>query len=236
MKIEASKPRPTSRWQLFRRRQVLLPTWRGWLLALALAALVAFGLFRGAYPFLAVDAPVPGGILIVEGWGSDEVMRQTAARFRETQAENHADFKKVLVTGGVVELGGPLIIYKTYAELGTAILLKNGLTTNEVEAVPAPFVQRDRTFAAAVSLKHWLDSHQVDGKAINLITVGPHARRSRLLFQKALGKEYKIGVISLALTDYDPKHWWRSSSGVRIVTSELLAYGYARFWFKPSRM
>jgi uncharacterized SAM-binding protein YcdF (DUF218 family) len=236
VKIEASKPRPTSRWQLFRRRQVPLPTWRGWLLLLALIALLAFGLFRGAYPFLAVNAPVPGGILIVEGWGSDEVMRRTAERFKESLPENHTGFKKVLVTGGVVDVGGPLMIYKTYADLGTAILLKTGLNTNEVEAVPAPFVQRDRTYAAAVSLKQWLDSHQIEAKAINLITVGPHARRSRLLFQKALGKQYKVGVISLALTDYDQKHWWRSSSGVRVVTSELLAYGYARFWFKPSRM
>lgn len=236
MKKEASNPRPTCCWRLFRRRQVLLPTWRGWLVALVAGGLLAFTLFRCAYPFLAVNEPVAGGILIVEGWGSDEVMRQTIQRFRETLPENQSSFKKVLVTGGVVELGGPLIRYKTYAELGTAILLGSGLATNEVEAVPAPFVQRDRTYAAAVSLKEWLDKHQLDIKAINLITVGPHARRSRLLFQKALGKDYKVGVISLSLTDYDPKHWWRSSSGVRIVTSELLAYGYARFWFKPSRM
>jgi uncharacterized SAM-binding protein YcdF (DUF218 family) len=214
----------------------MLPTWRGWLVVLMIVGLLAFTLFRCSYPFLAVNAPVPGGILIVEGWGSDEVMRETVQRFKETLPENQSSFRKVLVTGGVVELGGPLISYKTYAELGTAILLKSGLTTNEVEAVPAPFVQRDRTYAAAVSLKQWLDVRQVDIKAINLITVGPHARRSRLLFQKALGKNYQVGVISLSLTDYDPKHWWRSSSGVRIVTSELLAYGYARFWFKPSRM
>jgi uncharacterized SAM-binding protein YcdF (DUF218 family) len=213
-----------------------VPTWRGLLVLLILLTVFAYALFRGSYPFLAVNAPAPGGILIVEGWGSDEVMRQTAARFKESLLENHSSFNKVMVTGGVVETGGPLMIYKTYADLGAAILLKSGLTTNEVEAVPAPFVQRDRTYAAAVSLKQWFDVHQVDVKAINLITVGPHARRSRLLFQKALGKQYKVGVISLSLTDYDPKHWWRSSSGVRIVISELLAYSYARFWFKPSRM
>lgn len=236
MKTEPLNTRSTCCCGLFRRRQIPVPTWRGLLLLMLLAAAFIFAIFRGSYPFLAVNAPVPQGILIVEGWGSDEVMRQTAMRFKQISAENNSNFNKVLVTGGTVEVGGPLMIYKTYAELGAAILSKSGLTTNEVEAVPAPFVRRDRTYAAAVSLKQWLDARQVNVKAINLVTVGPHARRSRLLFQKALGKQYKVGVISLPLTDYDAKHWWRSSSGVRIVTSELLAYAYAKLWFKPSRM
>jgi len=66
------------------------------------------------------------------------------------------------------------------------------------------------------------------------MTLGPHARRSRLLFQKAFGKEVKVGVISVEDRDYDPAHWWRSSEGVREVLGEAIAYFYAKFFFSPS--
>jgi hypothetical protein len=66
-----------------------------------------------------------------------------------------------------------------------------------------------------------------------VISLGPHTRRTRLLFEKALGKEVSVGVMAVEDQDYDPRHWWRSSEGFRVVSGELLAYGYARFWFHP---
>jgi hypothetical protein len=69
----------------------------------------------------------------------------------------------------------------------------------------------------------------------NLISVGPHARRSRLLFEKAFGREVRVGIIALESQDYDPQHWWRSSMGVRVVTDELIAYSYARLLFHPGK-
>ena len=64
--------------------------------------------------------------------------------------------------------------------------------------------------------------------------MGPHARRSRLLFEKAFGRDTRVGIIALEDRDYDPAHWWKSSQGVRTVTDELIAYGYARLLFHPA--
>jgi uncharacterized SAM-binding protein YcdF (DUF218 family) len=86
-----------------------------------------------------------------------------------------------------------------------------------------------------VALKKWADEHGVQLTRINLVTVGPHARRSRLLFQKSFGKELPIGVVAIPEPDYDTKHWWRSSLGFRAVTGEAIAYLYARFLFRPSQ-
>ena len=53
--------------------------------------------------------------------------------------------------------------------------------------------------------------------------------------QKAFGPSVKIGVISVPDPDYDPKHWWRYSEGVREVLGESIAYIYARIFFHPSK-
>jgi hypothetical protein len=99
--------------------------------------------------------------------------------------------------------------------------------------VPAPRVMQDRTYACAVALKKWVDERGVQLTRINLVTVGPHARRSRLLFQKSFGKDMPIGVLAVPEPDYDGRRWWRSSLGFRAVTGETIAYLYARFLFHP---
>ena len=64
--------------------------------------------------------------------------------------------------------------------------------------------------------------------------MGPHARRSRLLYEEALGGEFKIGIIALADRRFDPEHWWRSSEGVRAVVDDTVAYLYARLYFSTT--
>ena len=42
-----------------------------------------------------------------------------------------------------------------------------------------------------------------------------------------------VGIIAVPNPDYDSKHWWRYSEGVKDVISEGAAYVYARFFFWP---
>jgi hypothetical protein len=211
------------------RRQCLVPTLRGWVvLVLGFAALAIIG-GRGAGTFLAVNNPVPGGVLVVEGWAPDYALDAAMAEFNR----NHYD--KLFVTGIPLDHGAPLSEYKNFAYLGEAVLLKLGLNTNSVQAVPTPAVRKDRTYAMATNLKHWLREHGMAPTKVNLITVGPHSRRSRLLFEKALGKGVTVGVVAIPSRDLDLAHWWRSSAGVRIVIGEALAYAYARLLFFPPK-
>jgi hypothetical protein len=71
--------------------------------------------------------------------------------------------------------------------------------------------------------------------SINVVTTTAHARRTRLLFEKALGAGVTVGIIAAPNPDYDPKHWWRSSDGFREVIGEGIAYVYARLFFYPSK-
>ncbi len=212
---------------LLRRRECLVPTLRGWLLlaltGVALAVLAAYQL----EPFLAVTDPVPGGVLVVEGWVPDYMLEAALAEFKQ----NH--YAKLFVTGIPLQQGAPLSEYKNYADLGAATLLKLGLSTNDVQALPTPLTRRDRTYAMALHLKIWLREHGLSPTKVNLMTGGPHARRSRLLYERALGRGFTVGVVAIPAKDYDERHWWHSSQGVRIVVGEALAYGYARLLFHP---
>ncbi len=215
-------------WGLLRRRTCWLPTLRGWLLLLVLFVALLIFAFRNADAFLAVNDSVPDGVLVVEGWSPDYALEVARSKAQESP------YHKLYVIGGPLEQGMPLSEYKTYAELGAAILLRMGMSNDTVQAVPAPYVRKDRTYAAAVALRNWFDQHGGAPKTMDLISVGAHARRSRLMLEKAFGRGTRVGIIALADHSYDPARWWKSSEGVRSVLSEMIAYGYARFLFSPS--
>jgi hypothetical protein len=211
---------------LLRRRQCLVPTWRGWLLLLCALVVAGIVAVREAHPFLAVTDPVAGEVLVAEGWMPDYSFRQAIEEFRRNR------YRALYVTGGPLERGEPLSEFKTYAELGAAVIERFGLPTNAVQAVPAPRVRQDRTFASAIALKRWFQDRGSIPAKINVVTTGAHARRTRLLFEKAFRKTAAIGIISVEDERYDPKHWWRTSYGFRDVVNETVAYVYARFLFR----
>ncbi len=214
----------SSKW--LRRRRIIIPTWRGWLLFLAIAIPLMVGGCRQLHPFLAVTQSLPGEILVVEGWASDSCLRATV---RELSTNTYTG---VCVTGGPIDVGAPLSEYQTYAGRGAAILRAMGVETNRLWAVPAPPARQDRTYASAQAFKTWLVEQQLAPKRVNLMTQGPHARRSRLLFATALGGEIEVGVIATPVDDYDEAQWWRTSSGVRSVIGELLGYFYVKTLFQ----
>jgi uncharacterized SAM-binding protein YcdF (DUF218 family) len=205
------------------RRERWTLTWTGKLLALAVVIAAAIVAGRGLYGFLAVDAPVHGQILIVESWLPAYAYREAATRFRK------GGYRKVVtapLTRKEVELDGR-------RDEGFAVdkLIEFGVPSDMVVMVSHDDVPRDRTFHFAVSVKEWLQDHGLGAAPVDVVTMGAHARRSRLLFEKALGEGVAVGVIPVEDRQFDPVHWWRSSAGFRRVTNELIAYLYARFVF-----
>ncbi len=181
------------------------------------------------YPFLATTETVSGGDLVVEGWVADYAFEKAIAEFKRNQ------YRKLYVTGGPIERGASLLGYMTYAELGAAIVRSKGLPSYVVQAVPAPNVGRDRTYASAVALKNWLLEHGVVPKSYHVMSIGPHARRTRLMFEEALGEGAVVGITAIDDPSYDPQNWWNTSEGVRTVIGETIAYGYARFLFRQPK-
>jgi uncharacterized SAM-binding protein YcdF (DUF218 family) len=212
---------------LLRRRSCWVPTWRGWLAVGLLFGIAAVATARRVHPFLAVTQRVSTEELVVEGWIPDFALQAGIEEFLTGK------YRRILVSGGPLEKGEPLSEYRTYAEFGRATLERLGCPTNELRAVPAIGVRHDRTYAAAVALRAWLTAQAGVPRHLNVVTADSHARRTRLLFQKAFGDDTVIGIIAVPDERFDATRWWRSSMGFRTVTGELIAYFYARFLFSP---
>jgi uncharacterized SAM-binding protein YcdF (DUF218 family) len=202
----------TERWGL---------SWRGWLIVFTGVLLTFYVFLFRVYPFLAVTHRVDTNVLVVEGWIHEYAIRAALKEFQS----NH--YQRVFTTGGPVEgTGGYINDYNTAASVGADLLRKNGLPNESLQMVPSRVMDRDRTYASAVALRNWFREHKMPVRSINVVTEDVHARRTCLLFQKALGHNTTVGIIAIPNPDCDPEHWWRDTEGVKDVVSETVAYIY----------
>ena len=186
-------------------------------LGLVLLAAGAGFVWATLYPFLARQAPVAAETLVVEGWVSDDLLVQAAGWAGSNGV------KKIVATGGPIEIGSFLAEWKTYAEMTRARMEALGLGAKfELAAVPAEKVRRGRTRESARALRA---AGAVAG-AFNVASEGPHARRSWRAFRDEFAGQAEVGSVALTPTEYDGTDWWRCSEGVRSVISEAVAYGY----------
>ena len=143
-------------------------------------------------------------------------------------------YRHLFRTGGpIIGKGGYIIDFFTSASVAADLVKRAGIPGEAVQMVPSRVMERDRTYGSAVALRKWLDEHHLRVTAVNIVTESCHARRTRLLFQKALGPDVTIGTIAISNPDYDATHWWRYSEGVEEVIGETIAYIYAKFFFYP---
>ncbi len=204
-------------------------SWRGRLILLLLGFSTAGLLLLNVQPFLAETHRVTADTLVVEGWIHEYAICGAVEEFRK------GSYQRVFTTGGpVVGNGGYVNDYQTSASVGASELRKAGVPNEVIQMVPSRVLDRDRTYSSAVTLKDWLKERNMAVQGVNVITEDTHARRTRLLFEKALGKNVTVGIIAVPNPDYDARHWWTYSEEVKDVVSEGTAYLYARLFFFPS--
>lgn len=202
-------------------------TWSGRALLALFIVVTGYILLHSIYGFLAQNTPLRSGIIVVEGHVPDYVLDSTIVVF-------HKQAGRLLFTTGIpISHGSYLSSYHNYADLSRSSLLTRGMDSTKVISAPGQPQHKDRTFMSALALKAKLQQHGILGGSLDLITCGSHARRSRMMYEKALGPAYRVGVYSFSDEDFDPKHWWQSSYGMRAVVYEGLAYLYAALFFHP---
>jgi uncharacterized SAM-binding protein YcdF (DUF218 family) len=181
-----------------------------------------------AYPFLAIIHPVDADLLIVEGWIPDEIVSQAAAEFKRGHYRQLLVVRSVYDTGEQFRYESGMIT----CERTSRLLIKYGVLREALGTLYYPATERDRTYHAALAARDWLAGAGTPIKPFNVVTEGPHARRSWLMFSEAFGNTVNIGVVALTDPRYDPNHWWHTSEGVRDVLGEAIAYSYARFFLR----
>ncbi len=213
--------------RLLRRRELWFPTAWGWGLLLALIAGGSWLGVRTLYDFLAPNQPIGRGVLVVEGWVDESGLEKAALLW------NAGGYDRLVTTGGPVEHYASLLPFETYAEQAAAILRSRGIPAREIAVVPARASVRDRTFASAVALREWLSANGGDARAIDVVSEGPHARRTWRLYQLAFGDGVAIGIRSVAPELYSPAAWWKSSAGAKDVLTEAIAWAWIACFFHP---
>lgn len=220
------EPSPkTRRFALLARRSCLVPTWRGWLLLLVIWGVAACLFVKNIYGFLAMTAPVPRGALVVEGWATDVTLSKAVREF------NNGTYEVIFSVGAPIERGTSLSEYKSYADLGRAVLISQGVPENKVISVPTPGVKQDRTYFSFKMLRLYMETNHFP-EAIHLYSEGPHARRSWLMLRQAMKGKCELGVTAVDPEAFDPDRWWGNSSGVKAVMGEVLSYFYTRVLFR----
>jgi hypothetical protein len=210
---------------LIRRKQLPFPTIWGWGLLFILFFSGFFTFVLTIHAFLAPVKLVQCDILVVEGWVPEYALEEAAREF------NTKRYRVCVVTGGPLEIGHYLTGYGSLADVGAATLKRLGADSSKIVAVPSRFVWKDRTYEEGVALRKWLEQQEPAAKAITLYSAGCHARRSQLLYEKALGKGFRVGIIACPSRNYDRRRWWHYSDGVQAVADETLAYVYALMFF-----
>ena len=212
---------------LVQRKELWVLSWRGKVALLIALLLLAVGFVGWVHGFLAVTKRVDAKYLVVEGWLPNYALQDSIAEFKSKPYEK-------IFTVGADPLNG-LKIEEGDSLAGEAFkrLVWLGMDRDQVQPVPAHIKYRDRTFQSALALKKWIEANHLPITSINVVTLGPHARRSRLLFEEAFGSETSVGIISVENREYDPKRWWKYSEGVKELLGEGVGYLYARFVFHP---
>jgi hypothetical protein len=212
---------------LFNRRERWgLSIW-GWILLILLVLVPGFLFLWNAYNILAPVHREKTDVLVLEGFVSDYLMEEAIKEFK------NGHYTLLITTGTPLELGSLLVTYGNTAALAAATLKKMGFDSTRLVSVATTNIQNDRTYNSALALKEWLIKNRPQTRAINLMTMSVHGARSQLLFQAALGKPVKVGIISLKNFYYGPHNWWKNSKGFREVMNEIFGYFYVRLFFRP---
>ena len=182
---------------------------------LLLAGLAAIGFVAGVHPFLATNSPVAADTLVVEGWVPAYVL-DAAVRESRSSSYSHIFVSGLEAEGGV----------EGEATAAAGHLIAGGVSATKVIAVSAAPVNFNRTSYMARAIRDRIRALGVQPSGVNVITLGPHGRQSRLAYQRMLGPKIPVGVITIPKNDYDPARWWASSAGLKKTLKDFAG------WFK----
>lgn len=81
-----------------------------------------------------------------------------------------------------------------------------------------------RTFHAALGVRKALEKQGLIPTKANVFTLEAHARRSRLIYAKALGERCEVGTISWIPPEDRSGPWWNSSERAEALIKETIGY------------
>jgi len=186
---------------------------------IGLLVIAALALVYSTERFLSVTEPVDSDVLVVEAWFWDRPGLQDAV-----QSFQQGNYQVMLVVGGT---DSPQSEAPSSAELAGERLLQLGMESSKLVLISIPNLTVHRTYRSAVAVREWLREKRPNCRAVNVFTLGVHARKSRVMFRKALGPDMGVGIYACSETGYRRAIWCFSKRGLYIIPRNLVGYFYA---------
>jgi uncharacterized SAM-binding protein YcdF (DUF218 family) len=209
----------SSRLRLFQRRTFLFPTWTGLFFATAISCLFILGWLRYGESYLAETHRYQADILVLEGWIGRPGIRAAVDEF------GRGGYRYVVAAGGLTS-GRWEDQIASYAEMAAHEMMRLGVPKERILVATTEMTESHRTFESAVAVWQTLRRAGITPRAINVFTLGPHARRSAMVFGKVYSHGPEIGVIGWMPPEYKVEPWWRSSERSRELLAETVGYLY----------
>jgi hypothetical protein len=207
------------RLRLFQPRTILCPTWAGCFLLFAIFFLCVYAWIIYGESFLAETDRVPADTLVVEGWIGRSGLRAAVDEFWR------GGYLYIVATGGLTS-GRWEDQPQSYAEMAGRELLRLGVSKERLLVARSENTEKYRTFESAVAVWRTLRDAGIKPKGLNVFTVGPHARRTALVFSKVNSGVERIGVIGWTPPEFRSEPWWNSSDRSRELLEETAGYLY----------
>jgi len=201
--------------------------WSKKIIIVVVILILVFLFLAFVHPFLTINKPIKSKILVVEGWLPDSFLKSSISEF------NRADYKMLITTGGPLRIDSSQSGNLTAAEQAANKIRNLGFDNKLLFAAPYFKKTNHRTVTSFLALRAWLSNSNLNVSAINVFTAGVHGRKSYVICKKVMGESIKVGVISSPPVRYNPKFWWLSKRGIRLVTKNTIGYFYALFLTSP---
>ncbi len=171
-------------------RQIFTARWRFTLSCLVMLSLV-FAFVLTINDFLAITRHVDANILLVEGWISySSSLSEAAEEF------NRGHYERLVTVGESFGRHDETLDAENSADVAATLLRELGVDRDRIVVLRIPGLTVHRTFASALTLKNWLAKSNTRVTGVNVFTLGAHARKSLLVFERVLGPGIRVGVIA----------------------------------------
>jgi hypothetical protein len=128
-------------------------------------------------------------------------------------AESRLNNKHEILTG-----------FNSNAESARSRLLYMGIDSSRIIATFGEKVKINRTLTSALAFRNWLSTTKIEVTGINIFSMGTHARRTWMTYNKILNEKYQIGIISVP--DYLHSH----SREIKVLKTLRETIGILYYW------
>ena len=167
--------------------------------------------------FFSLTRRLPAEALVADGWIGRDGVRAAAEEFKL------GGYHYIVVTGDVTDEQRDQSDDAVSAEQE---LIWLGIPKDRIIIAPSSHVARQRTFASVAAAWQALETRDVHPKVLNVFTLGPHARRSRLIYAKVFGPATQVGVVAFVPPKYGVEPWWLSTKRTACLFKESVGYPF----------